>query len=156
ALPYMPEGGFLHSLTSGCLVAGLVTVVGALITASLLPSRRASQQERRAHFDPDRGYRRLTTTIITTKEPATMSASEPKVALTNPAPLYARVPEKERRPRFFPEVLGLFPRELARRADVTAQTPCTRSPSPTERASASSSPTTRSQTKPPSEEPGSS
>ena len=69
-----------------------------------------------------------------------MSASELDVALTNTAHLYARASEKERLLRFFTEVLGLSPRELARRAGVTAKEPMYA--------------VTFSQTKPPSEEPG--
>ena len=52
-----------------------------------------------------------------------MSASELDAALTNTAHLYARASEKERLLRFFTEVLGLSPRELARRAGVTAKEP---------------------------------
>ena len=52
-----------------------------------------------------------------------MSASELDAALTNTAHLYARASEKERLLRFFTEVLGLSPRELARRAGVTAEEP---------------------------------
>ena len=52
-----------------------------------------------------------------------MSASGPDVALMNTAHLYARVSEKERLLRFFTEVLGLSPRELARRGGVTATKP---------------------------------
>ena len=51
-----------------------------------------------------------------------MSASEPHVALTNTAHLYARVSEKERLLRFFTEVLGLSPREVTV-AYVTAKQP---------------------------------
>ena len=52
-----------------------------------------------------------------------MSASELDAALTSTAHLYARASEKERLLRFFTEVLGLSPRELARRAGVTAKEP---------------------------------
>jgi hypothetical protein len=52
-----------------------------------------------------------------------MSASELDAALTNTAHLYARASEKERLLRFFTDVLGLSPRELARRAGVTATKP---------------------------------
>jgi hypothetical protein len=52
-----------------------------------------------------------------------MSASELDAALTNTAHLYARASEKERLLRFFTEVLGLSPRELAPRPGVTATAP---------------------------------